>query len=340
MKKNKTASLQNRLSSTQPQTQRQNDCECERKECILNKWTIQQLGSQINNLRLEVEKYRSLYIKERKTIGDTYKEVEKIMEGIQKKDKQLRLQQQAIKQQQLKNQQLEQQIDQSNQNLLKLKEELLQRDKKLNIQQSDFELEKEAYKQHIQEWEQYKKNLTETLNELEQRKIAKLENLEQLEKQELDINNKIAHLNLFTQNYSQHESNLEQIQKLLSEKQIYIGNLQSNLITKTEEMISQDQQLSLRQMCTSMNEAALLRRLGTQTDRIQTSQNSNCFKTPKDHHYRAQQINNYFKNPEVENQIISTIGSRENSPQSSFKIIKKNFSQRAMQEINNAERFY
>ncbi|CAD8114510.1 unnamed protein product [Paramecium sonneborni] len=340
-------STSNRLngSQTQPASNRINlqyEAECDRKDCMIIKWNGIQMQHQLQHLQKELDKYKSLYVKERKKIADTYKEIEEIMNAITKKEKDLKKKESQIAdfEQQLQSQ--NQQNDSLSQSLKALNKQLTERETQLQQQENNLNQQAKNQNALIDDLNNLKCNLESSVKFLEQKESQLFASLQDLNQQEQDTMKRVEHINQFLKNSNDHQSLMLQIEQLFREKTQYIQNVKESVLQRQDELQYYEQQLQLRSVCASANEAAFMKRVA-ETERMNQktpTQESNK-KLTRFTNINIQNVHSNQKNNNIlDNQLYSTLCSRENSPISnkeSFKLIKKPYLQHQMpmSEINN-----
>ncbi|CAD8195048.1 unnamed protein product [Paramecium octaurelia] len=316
------------------------EIECDRKDCMMVKLNGIQMQHQLFLLKKDLDKYKALYVNERKKISDTYKEVEEIMDALSKKEKEIKIKEMQLlefEQTLLKKNMQNDGVSESLQNLNK---KLNDKEQQLAEKETQINLEAQNQYRLIDDLNNLKTNLESSVKFLEQKESQLFATLQQLNQQELETLQRVEHINQFISNSDQHLTMMESIEQLFKQKTQNIDQIKQSVTQKQEELQMYEQQLQLKSVCASLNEATFMKKVA-QTERI-------VLKTPtQDTNKKCQPRSNKcntFSNQKVykiqQNKLFSTISSRENSPISnreSFKIINKPYfqSQVPMQEINN-----
>ncbi|CAD8066526.1 unnamed protein product [Paramecium primaurelia] len=316
------------------------EIECERKDCMMVKLNGIQIQHQLFLLKKDLDKYKALYINERKKISDTYKEVEEIMDALAKKEKDIKIKEMHLLEFEQTLLKKNMQNDDRNESLEILNQKLIDKQYQLEEKENQINLEAKNQQQLIDDLNNLKANLESSVKFLEQKESQLFATLQQLNQQEQETLQRVDHINQFIQNSDQHFSMMETIEQLFKQKTQNIEHIKQSVTQKQEELQMYEQQLQLKSVCASLNEATFMKKVA-QTERI-------VLKTPtQDTNKKCQTKSNKcstFSNQKVytiqQNKLFSTISSRENSPISnrdSFKIIKKPYFQNQipMQEINN-----
>ncbi|CAD8096298.1 unnamed protein product [Paramecium sonneborni] len=314
--------------------------ECERKDCMIVKLHGIQMQHQLLLLQKDLDKYKALYMNERKKINDTYNEVEEIMEALQKKEKDIKIKEIKLLEFEQTLLKKNQKNDSLNETLKILKKNLIDKESQLAEKENQINLQANNQTQLIDDLNNLKDNLESSVKYLEQKESQLFNNLQMLNQQEQETLQRVEHINQFISNSNQHLSMMESIEQLFKQKNLNIENVKQSVIQKQEELQMYEQQLHLKSVCTSLNEATFRKKVA-QTEKI-------IQKTPtQESNKKSAMISNTcntFSNQNVykiqQNKLISTISSRENSPISnrdSFKIIRRPYfqNQMPMQEINN-----